>query len=346
MALNNHEFHKEISNRKDDHIRINREENVKSYLTTGFEQVFLRHNALPEIRYQEINTSTNFLGKKIKAPILISSMTGGTKERNLINQRLAQTAEKFGIPMGVGSQRIVIQSENGSMDFRIRDYAPTIPLYANLGAVQFNYGLEVAQCQKAVDLIEADALILHLNPLQEVLQPEGQTNFSGLLDKIAMVCKKVEIPVIAKEVGWGISAEVAKRLIDAGVSSVDVAGAGGTSWAAVEKYRNTEQWRVEICEHFKDWGIPTSQCIIQLNAKFPQIPLIASGGIRHGIDVAKSIALGASIAGVAGLVFKAAVESQESLDQKMMQLIEELRIAMFATGSKNLDQLSKGKIAD
>jgi isopentenyl-diphosphate delta-isomerase len=165
-----------------------------------------------------------------------------------------------------------------------------------------------------------------------------------LLDKIALICKNVEIPVIVKEVGWGISAEVAERLIDAGVSCIDVAGAGGTSWAAVEKYRNTEKWRVEICEHFKDWGIPTSQCIIQIKAKFPQIPLIASGGIRHGIDVAKSIALGASIAGVAGLVFKAAVESQESLDQKMMQLIEELRIAMFATGSKNLDQLAKGKI--
>lgn len=344
MAIDNKEFHKETSNRKDDHIRINRDENVKSYLTTGFEQVFLRHCALPEIRYQEISTSTVFLHKKIKAPILISSMTGGTKEGNLINQRLAETAEKFGIPMGVGSQRINLQTEIGSMDFQIRDYAPTIPLYANLGAVQLNYGLDVSHFQKVVDLIEADALILHLNPLQEVLQPEGQTNFSGLMDKIETVCKKIEIPVIVKEVGWGINSEVAGSLIDAGVACIDVAGAGGTSWAAVEKYRNTEQWRIEICEHFKDWGIPTSQCLIQIKTRFPQIPVIASGGIRNGIDIAKGIALGASITGVAGLLFKAAVESQELLDQKVMQLIEELRIAMFTTGSKNLEQLSDGKI--
>ncbi len=340
----NHEFPEEISNRKEDHIRINRDENVKSYLENGLNQVLLQHNSLPELDFQEIDSSGIFLKRKIKAPILISSMTGGTKEGNLINQRLAKTAEKLGIPMGVGSQRIDIQSGNRSVDFRIRDHAPTIPLYANIGAVQLNYGLDVTHCLKAVELIEANGLILHLNPLQEVLQPEGQTNFSGLLDKISKVCKKIGVPVIVKEVGWGISAEVAARLIDAGVSCIDVAGAGGTSWAAVEKYRNTEPWRVEICEHFRDWGIPTSQCIIQIKAKFPHMPLIASGGIRNGIDVAKSIALGASIAGVAGLLFKAAVESQESLDQKMMQLVEELKIAMFATGSINLDQLSKGKI--
>lgn len=344
MAAYIQKYSNDISNRKDDHIHINRDKDVNSYLSAGFDQIYLKHDPLPELNFLEIDNSRIFLNKKIHAPIIISSMTGGTKEGNLLNERLATTAEKFGIPMGVGSQRIDLQSGPDTKEFQIRNFAPTIPLYSNLGAVQLNYGLDVSHLQKAIDLISADALILHLNPLQEVLQPEGQTYFSGLLDKIAKVCKKIEIPVIVKEVGWGISVEAAERLIDAGVSCIDVAGAGGTSWAAVEKYRNSEPWRIEICEHFRDWGIQTSQCIRDIRAKFPDIPLIASGGIRYGIDVAKSIALGASVAGVAGLVFRAAIESQESLDQKVMQLIEELRIAMFVTGSKNLEQLSKGKI--
>ena len=333
-----------LASRKDDHIRINRVENVASGLTAGFDEIHLRHESLPELSLDEIDLSTIFLGKKINSPILISSMTGGTEEGDQINERLAEAAERYGIPMGVGSQRISLQCVMQSSKFNIRKIAPSIPIYANLGAVQLNYGLDVEHCQRAVDLIDADALILHLNPLQEALQPEGQTNFSGLLQKIETVCKKVKIPVIVKEVGWGISIQTAKKLVDVGVECIDVAGAGGTSWALVEKFRNTEPWRIEMCENFKDWGIPTAQNISLLKMKLPGIPIIASGGIRNGIDAAKSIALGASLAGAAGSIFKVAMESQNALNLKIHQWIQELKITMFVTGSRTLKDLNDGKI--
>jgi len=335
-----------LASRKDDHIRINRDENVTSGLTTGFDEIHLLHESLPELDINEIDISTFFLGKKIKAPILISSMTGGTEKGDQINERLAVSAESYGIPMGVGSQRINLQGVKKSSKFEIRKFAPSIPIYANLGAVQLNYGLDLEQCQRAIDLIEADALILHLNPLQEALQPEGQTNFNGLLQKIEMVCKKVKIPVIVKEVGWGISEQTAKKLVDVGVTCIDVAGAGGTSWALVEKFRNTEPWRIEMCENFKDWGIPTAKNISLLHKNFPGVPIIASGGIRNGIDAAKSIALGASIAGAARSIFKAAIESQNALNQRIHQWIQELKISMFVTGSRTLQDLSIGKILE
>ena len=340
MPKTESEPEKIISKRKDDHIRINIEEDVQSRVDVGFDAYSLRHNALPEMEMDEIDLSLSFLGKKIKAPILISSMTGGTEKGDQINIRLARAAEYFGIPMGVGSQRIGIQTNDELAGIRLREYAPNVPLYANLGAVQLNYGLELSDCQKAIDLIDADALILHLNPLQEALQPEGQTNFKGLLQKINDVCRKISIPVIVKEVGWGISDETAKKLIDSGVACVDVAGAGGTSWALVEKYRNADPLKIEISEHFINWGNPTAECLQEIHGKFPQLPLIASGGLRFGIDAAKSIALGACVAGFAGLLFRAAAISQNDLDNKIKQIIYELRIAMFATGSKNVNELA------
>lgn len=335
-----------LTSRKDDHIRINHEENVASGLRTGLEEIHLRHESLPELDLNEIDLSTIFLGKIIKAPILISSMTGGTDKGDEINKRLAIIAETYGIPMGVGSQRINLQSGRIDSKFNIRDYAPSIPIYANLGAVQLNYGLEIDHCQKVIDLINADALILHLNPLQEALQPEGQTNFSGLLKKIELVCKKVKVPVIVKEVGWGISTQTAQRLVNVGVACIDVAGAGGTSWALVEKYRNSESWRIEMCENFKDWGIPTAKNVSQLKKNLPGIPIIASGGIRNGIDAAKCLALGASLVGAAGTLFKAAFESQNALDQKIKQWIKEITITLFVTGSKSIRDLNIEKIMD
>jgi len=330
-----------ITKRKDDHIRINRDEDVQSRVNVGFDYFSLQHNALPELDFKDIDLSLSFLGKVINAPIIISSMTGGTEKGDQINIRLAKAAELIGIPMGVGSQRIDLQTPDHPKKIKLRDFAPKIPLYANLGAVQLNYGTGISGCQQAVDLLEADALILHLNPLQEALQPEGQTDFKNLLNKISEICKKIMVPVIVKEVGWGISVDAAAKLIDAGVSSIDVAGAGGTSWALVEKIRNTDPEQIEISDHFKDWGIPTTQCLLEIHQKFPFVPLIASGGVKFGIDVAKSIALGASLAGFAGPLFRAAVTSQDELNKKIKQIIDELKIAMFVTGSRNVFELSQ-----
>ncbi|MFN3929561.1 MAG: type 2 isopentenyl-diphosphate Delta-isomerase, partial [Thermoflexus sp.] len=224
-----------ISQRKADHIRINLEEDVSfGQLTTGFERLRFVHRALPELDLQEVDLSTTFFGKTLKAPLLISSMTGGTEEAGRINRNLAEAAQARGIAMGLGSMRAALERPELLPTFQVRRYAPDILLFANLGAVQLNYGYTVDHCRRAVELVKADALILHLNPLQEALQPEGDTNFAGLLRKIEAVCKALPVPVVVKEVGWGISEEVARLLADAGVAAIDVAGAGGTSWSQVE----------------------------------------------------------------------------------------------------------------
>ena len=334
----------ETKQRKNDHIRINLDQYIDSSLSVGFDQYRFTHNALPELELSEINLGSTFLGRILNAPLLISSMTGGTQAGEAINIRLAEAAQQTGIAMGVGSQRSELQNSIGARKFNIRHYAPSIPLYANLGAVQLNYGFGLDECKKAIINIQGNALILHLNPLQEALQPEGQTNFAGLLKKIEAVCSKIEIPVIVKEVGWGISNTVARRLIDAGVSCIDVAGAGGTSWALVEKFRNSDINRIAICEHFHDWGIPTSDCVKELHNEFPEIPLVASGGIKRGIDIGKSIALGASIAGIAGVLFREAAISTDAVIKKIQEFTTELRITMFVVGAGDLATLAKTPI--
>ncbi|MGD8823013.1 MAG: type 2 isopentenyl-diphosphate Delta-isomerase, partial [Anaerolineales bacterium] len=249
------------SSRKTDHIRINLEEDVASGRTTGLEKWRFSHNALPELNYSDIDTSAQFLHKKLNFPILISSMTGGTDEAALINQRLALAASEHGLAMGVGSQRAAIEDDSLAVSFKVRQYAPDIVLLANLGAVQLNYGYGLEECQQAVDMVKADALILHLNGLQEVLQPEGQTNFAGLLNKIETICSKLAVPVIAKEVGWGINANTAKALVGAGVQIIDVAGAGGTSWSQVEMHRAENRYQAELAATFVEWGIPTAEAV-------------------------------------------------------------------------------------
>ncbi len=331
----------ETKQRKNDHIRINLEQKIDSSLNVGFDQYSFTHSALPELDLNEINLESTFLGRILNAPLLISSMTGGTQSGDSINIRLAEAAQHTGIAMGVGSQRSDIKNPTDSRVFDIRQYAPGIPLYANLGAVQLNYGFGLEECKRAINSIKGDALILHLNPLQEALQPEGQTNFAGLLNKIETICKKIEVPVIVKEVGWGISSDVARKLINAGVSCIDVAGAGGTSWALVEKFRNTDINRIAISEHFHDWGIPTSDCVSDLHLNFPEIPLIASGGIKRGIDIGKGIALGASVAGIAGVIFKEAAISTAAVIQKIQEFTAELRITMFVVGAGDMSTLAK-----
>jgi isopentenyl-diphosphate delta-isomerase len=239
--------------------------------------------------------------------------------------------------------RAAIEDPNLASSFDIRKTAPDILLFANLGAVQLNYGYDIDECRKAVEMIGADALILHFNPLQEALQPEGDTNFAGLLKRIESLSKKMKVPLIAKEVGWGISGDTARKLINAGIQVIDVAGAGGTSWSQVEMHRATTPEDATTASVFRDWGIPTATAIQEIHATLPEVPLIASGGIRNGVEVAKCIALGADIVGMAGPFLKAATEDTDHVERIIVRVTKELRVAMFATGSRDLKALRKAK---
>ena len=328
-----------LEQRKADHLRINLDNDVSSSLTTGLEHYRFVHQAVPELDLAAVDTTTTLLGKTLRAPLLISSMTGGTEQAREINRRLARAAQARGIAMGLGSQRAAIQRPELADTFRVRDVAPDILLLANLGAVQLNYGYDVEHCRKAVEMIGADALILHLNPLQEALQPEGNSNFSGLLRKIEAVCRTLNVPVVVKEVGWGISEQAARQLAEAGVSAIDVAGGGGTSWSEVEKRRMTAPAQRRVAARFRGWGLPTAESILMARRGAPHLPLIASGGLRDGIDVAKCVALGARAAGIARPFLKAAAMSAEAADEAVAEIITELRVAMFAAGAGNIATL-------
>lgn len=334
----------DIKVRKSDHIRINLENNVNSSISNGLENYRFVHNALPELSLEEIDISQKIFNKKVAIPLLISSMTGGTDQALEINQTLAVAAEKFGLAMGVGSQRAAIEDPTLSRTFKIRDLAPNILLFANLGAVQLNYGYGLEECKKAVEMIEADGLFLHVNPLQEAVQPEGDINFSGLLKKIEKICKSLPVPVVVKEVGWGISADVAKKLIDVGVSGIDVSGAGGTSWSQVERFRLTDEFDIQVAEAFIDWGIPTADALIDVRKEIPAIPVFASGGLKNGMEISKVLALGANLAGMAGVFLKAAVISYDHLINTISAIQRIIKISLFVTGSKNLGSFSSNKI--
>ncbi len=334
------------AHRKHDHIAINLEQDVSSGVRTGFERLRFAHVALPEHDYDAIDLRTTFLGRQLNAPILISSMTGGTEEGSVIMRRLAGVAQELGCAIGVGSQRIALEDPAAVRWFAIRDIAPTVVLFANLGAVQLNYGFGVDECRRAVEMIEADALILHLNPLQEALQPEGNRNFASLLHKIEIVCASLAVPVIVKEVGGGISARVARQLADAGVAAIDVSGSGGTSWSAVEHYRARTPLARRLSQTFIDWGIPTALSLRWARQGAPDVPLIASGGLRTGIDAAKAIALGADLAGFAGPLLRAAAASEEDAFMLVRALIEELRLALFCTGCGTVADLRSADLFD
>ncbi|WP_024544422.1 type 2 isopentenyl-diphosphate Delta-isomerase [Picosynechococcus sp. NKBG15041c] len=328
--------------RKADHIRICLEEDVQFHQNrAGFERYRFEHCCLPELDRNEIDLSTTFLSKTLGAPILISSMTGGTAQAQEINYRLAEIAQTYRLAMGVGSQRVAIEKPEVAATFAVRQKAPDALLFANIGAVQLNYGYGVAECRQLVDLLEADALILHLNPLQECIQPQGDTNFKGLLQKIEQVCQQLDVPVIAKEVGNGISVKMVQRLREAGVQVIDVAGAGGTSWAKVEAARSPNALLRHLGHTFGDWGIPTADCLAAIAHYDPQIPLIASGGLRNGLDGAKAIALGADLVGYAQPFLKAACESPAALAEWTELLLMELRTALFCTGNANFQQLQR-----
>ncbi len=330
----------EIENRKSEHLRVCIEEDVEfQQLTNGLEKYRFTHCCLPELDRSDIELGTTFLGKSLKAPILISSMTGGTELAHLVNTRLATVAQRYGLAMGVGSQRIALEQPELAPTFAVRSLAPDILLLANLGAVQLNYGCGLEDCLKLVELLEADALILHLNPLQEWVQSGGDSNFKGLLAKIQQICAQLPVPVIAKEVGNGISAVMAKQLIEAGVAAIDVAGAGGTSWAKVESQRAKDNRQRHLGQVFADWGLPTAECITAIRSMNSTIPLIASGGLKNGLDLAKSIALGADLGGLARPFLVAAIESEAAVDELVKFLIAELEIVLFCTGNPNLSAL-------
>ncbi|OYD08468.1 type 2 isopentenyl-diphosphate Delta-isomerase [Paludifilum halophilum] len=340
MTSKNHRTEK----RKSEHIDIVLNQKVTGKgVTTGFEKYRFRHCALPEIDFSEINLRTSFLGKPLQAPFLISSMTGGTDRAREINKNLATVAEERGWAMGLGSVRAAIEQPSAAYTFQLRKYAPTIPILANLGAVQLNYGYGVSECRQAIDLTEADGLILHLNSLQEVFQPEGDTRFKNLFSRIEDLCSTIEVPVGVKEVGWGIHGELARRLFESGVSFVDVAGAGGTSWSQVEKHRSKakDPIRFQAAEAFTEWGIPTSECIVEAREKIDgEHTLIASGGMHDGVQGAKAIALGADLVGYARSLLPAAAHPTPEPLRSILERIElECRIAMFGIGAQNLTHL-------
>jgi isopentenyl-diphosphate delta-isomerase len=335
----------ETRKRKADHIRIALNQNVQArQTTTGLEDVHLIHKALPEIDKKEIDLSTRVLGHEFAAPLIVGAITGGIGQASRINATIAEAVEELGLGMGVGSQRAGIENKRFEETFAIaRKKAPTAFLIANIGGVQLINGYGLKEVKKAIEMIEADAIAIHLNVLQEAVQPEGQTNFKGVLEKISELVDEIDVPVIAKETGAGIAAEEAEKLEDAGVKGIDVSGAGGTSFAAVEYYRAKEQeknFQRRLGDIFWDWGIPTAVSIVEASMT-TNVCVIASGGIRNGIDVAKTLTLGASLSSLSQPILKTAVKSVSDTRNALALLTDELRNTMFLVGADSVQELKK-----
>ncbi len=326
-----------INQRKLDHINIVSEDRAIDRRQYYFDRVRLTHRALPELNLAEIDPSTRFLGKDLSFPLLISSMTGGADEELVkINRNLARAAEAEGVALAVGSQRVFLSDTAARESFELRETAPSTVLIGNLGAVQLNYEMGFADCEAAVKILDADGLYLHLNPLQEAVQPEGDTDFSSLQNKIAVIVKTLRQPLIVKEVGAGISAVDVERLLAAGVKYIDVAGSGGTSWSMVESRRSDQP---ELGELFSDWGIPTPVALMQMKPYRQEMTLIASGGIRNGIDMAKSMVLGASLCGMARPFLNPARESADAVREVIRRIKREFVTAMFLLGMEKTENL-------
>jgi isopentenyl-diphosphate Delta-isomerase len=335
----------DIEKRKRDHIAIILSGQARHTEPAGFDGIRFAHDALPEIALDDIDLSARFLGFDLKLPYLASSMTGGPELGGKINAAIAEAAQELGFAMAVGSQRIALEGRSGhGLDNSIRKRASDIALFANLGAVQFVCGLPVNAAKRAVDAIEADALILHLNPMQEAVQDGGDRDWRGVENRIAEIVRSLDVPVIIKEVGSGISVDVALRLERLGVAAIDVAGAGGSSWPAVEGQRSASSVHQSMGDIFRDWGIPTAQCLAEINQAMPHMPLIASGGIRHGLDGAKAIRLGASLVGQAGALLPAAAQGSEAVIAHVNQWAAALRLACFGTASRDLQGLRQARL--
>ncbi len=332
----------DIETRKKEHIDTVLGEDVSGKgVSTGFERFFFEHVALPELDLGSVDLSTRLFGRRLKAPLLIASMTGGTERARDINRNLAAAAESLGIAMGVGSQRAMIEQPALVASYGVRDVAPNILLFANLGAVQLNHGYGADEARRAVETIGADALFLHFNPLQEAVQAGGDRDWTGLYRKVEELAASLDVPIVGKEVGNGIGAAVAARLVDCGLAAVDVSGAGGTSWSEVEAHRQSDPELRAVAHSFAGWGIPTAAALIDVVRAVPDSPVFASGGIRDGVDAAKAIRLGASLVGTAAPMLEHGVDTAGAAAKRMARMIEELRIAAFCVGAPDIEALRR-----
>lgn len=338
----------DIVARKADHVEIVlKGGGAQSLVSAGFDTLRFEHVALPEMNLDDVDLACEFLGRKLSCPLLISSMTGGYAKGARINAHLAEAAQARGVALAVGSQRVAIEAGTAAgLDGTIRSIAPDIPIYANFGGAQLVRGYDVDEAQRAVDLLGADALIIHLNPLQEAVQAGGDRDWSNLLARLEGLVSRFEQPIIVKEVGFGISAGVAERIAQCGVAAIDVAGAGGTNWALVESHRARTQEEAMVAGAFDGWGIPTVTAIRDVRQACPDLPLIGSGGVRNGVDAAKAIRVGADIVGMAGSLLEAATQSVEEIDRALGVVVDQLRIACFCTGSRSLADLRTARLLD
>ena len=334
-----------ITDRKDQHLDVVLSGAGRHARDAGFDAIRFVHEALPDLDHAKIDLGADFLGRRLKAPLLISSMTGGPARAEAINIHLAEAAQHLGIALAVGSQRSAIEAGGaGGLNRSLRDRAPDTPILANIGAAQLTRGFGLDEARRAIDMIGADALIVHLNPLQEACQPEGDRDWWGVGAALEALIRKLDAPVVVKETGAGLSAATARRLVDMGAAAIDVAGAGGANWGLIEGERATDPADKAHALAFADWGIPTARAIAEARVACPKAVIIGSGGIRDGVDAAKAIRLGADLVGQAAGVLEAATVSTEAVVAHFQVVIRQLRTACFCTGSANLADLKRAAL--
>ncbi len=334
-----------IRDRKDQHLDVVLAGGGRHARDAGFDAIRFVHEALPDLDHTAIDLGTAFLGRALRAPLLISSMTGGPARAETINAHLAEAAQALGIALAVGSQRAALESgAGGGLNQSLRDRAPAVPILANIGAAQLTRGFGVDEARRIIDMIGADALIVHLNPLQEACQPEGDRDWRGVGAALEALVRNLGAPVIVKETGAGLSASTARRLVAMGVTGLDVAGAGGANWGLIEGERAVDSGDKAHALAFADWGIPTARAIAEVRMACPDALIIGSGGVRDGVDAARAIRLGADLVGQAAGVLRAATVSTEAVISHFEIVIRQLRTACFCTGSKNLGALRQAPL--